>query len=181
VGTEHGDAYLSAVLIGGRERRAIVICEYDEAWPERFNEERARVLSALGGAALRIEHIGSTAVPGLAAKPIVDVLVTVADVNDENAFRTALEAQGYQLRVREPGHRMFRTTARAVHIHVWSDADPEVERHLRFRDRLRVSGEDRAAYEQLKRNLARRDWSDMNAYADAKGALITEILDRAGT
>ena len=177
--SENRDTHLDAVLIGGRERRAIVICDYDHAWPERFNEERARVLSALGSVALRIEHIGSTAVPGLAAKPIVDVLVTVVDPDDEAAFRSALEAQGYQLRVREPGHRMFRTAARDVHIHVWAESDSEVERYLRFRDRLRASNEDRAAYQRLKRDLAKRDWSDMNHYADAKGALISEILNRA--
>jgi GrpB-like predicted nucleotidyltransferase (UPF0157 family) len=182
VAVDSGDrhANLDAALIGGRERRAIVICDYDEAWPERFNEERARVLSALGRGALRVEHIGSTAVPGLAAKPIVDVLVTVSDPDDEAAFRSALEAQGYELRVREPGHRMFRTAARDVHILVWADSDLEVERYLLFRDRLRTSSEDRQAYERLKRELARRDWADMNQYADAKGALIGEILDRAG-
>lgn len=179
--SEDRDAYLDVVLIGGRERRTIVICDYDHAWPERFHEEQARVLSALGGAALRIEHFGSTAVTGLAAKPIVDVLVTVVDPDDDAAFQPALEAQGYQLRVREPGHRMFRTAARDVHIHVWADSDPEVERCLRFRDRLRASSEDRAAYERLKRDLARQDWSDMNHYADAKAALISLILDRAGT
>jgi GrpB-like predicted nucleotidyltransferase (UPF0157 family) len=74
---------------------------------------------------------------------------------------------------------MFRTAERDVHIHVWADSDPEVERYLRFRDRLRASSEDRAVYEQLKRELAQRDWPDMNHYADAKGGLIREILGRA--
>jgi GrpB-like predicted nucleotidyltransferase (UPF0157 family) len=136
VDAEHLSEYLDAVLVGGRERRPIVIADYDELWPERFAKERARVLSALGGAALRVEHIGSTAVPALAAKPIIDVLVTVADPEDEAPVRSALESQGYELRVREPGHRMFRTAARDVHIHVWAESDPEVERYLRFRDRL---------------------------------------------
>jgi GrpB-like predicted nucleotidyltransferase (UPF0157 family) len=179
--SENRDDYLDAVLIGGRERRPVVICDYEPAWPRRFEEERDRIRSALGSAVLRVEHIGSTAVSGLAAKPIVDVLVTVADPEDEAAFAPALEACGYRLRVREPGHRMFRTLARDVHIHVWADSDPEVERYLRFRDRLRVSTEDREAYETLKRELATRDWSDMNDYADAKGSLISEILGRART
>jgi GrpB-like predicted nucleotidyltransferase (UPF0157 family) len=177
---EEEAAHLDSVLIGGRERHAVVICDYDEAWPERFTGIQVRVRAALGGAAVRVEHIGSTAVPGLAAKPIVDVLVTVVDPDDEPAFRPALEALGYQLRVREPGHRMFRTAARDVHIHVWADSDAEVGRYLRFRDRLRASSEDRAAYERLKRDLAKQDWSDINYYADAKGSLISEILDRAG-
>jgi GrpB-like predicted nucleotidyltransferase (UPF0157 family) len=178
--SEARDARLASVLIGGLERRPIVICDYDPGWPERYARERDRVLSALGSGALRVEHIGSTAVPGLAAKPVVDVLVTVSDPDDEPAFRSALEAQGYELRVREPGHRMFRTSARDVHVHVWADSDPEVELDLRFRDRLRASSEDRAAYEQLKRELAKREWPDMNHYADAKGALIKEILASAG-
>lgn len=169
-------AYLDRVLIGGREKRAIVIADYDPQWPKRFEAEAARIRSALGVSALRIEHIGSTAVPGLAAKPIIDVLVGVEDPNDEPALRPRLERAGYELRVREPDHLMFRTPARDVHVHLWRDGDPDVERHLRFRDRLRSSPVDRAAYEELKRGLARREWTDMNDYADAKTGLIDAIL-----
>jgi GrpB-like predicted nucleotidyltransferase (UPF0157 family) len=173
------DAYLDRVLVGGRERAAIVIADYDASWPERFERERERIVGALGDVVLRIEHIGSTAVPGLAAKPIVDVLVTVEDPEDESAFAPALIEVGYELRVRERGHRMFRTPQRDVHVHVWAPEDPEVGRYLRFRDRLRASPEDRAAYETLKRELAKREWNDMNHYADAKSQLIAEILGRA--
>jgi GrpB-like predicted nucleotidyltransferase (UPF0157 family) len=173
------EEYLDRVLIGGREKREIVIADYDPAWPTRFQRERERVKSALGDAAGRIEHFGSTAVPGLAAKPIIDVLVTVDDLRDDQWVIEALESAGYELRVREPGHRMFRTPVRDVHVHLWAGDDPEVERHLRFRDRLRGSAPDRAAYEQLKRDLARRHWDDMNFYADAKSELIAEILARA--
>ena len=172
------DAYLDRVLVGGRERCRIVIADYDPAWPERFEAERRRIEAALGSAVIRIEHIGSTAVPGLAAKPVVDVLATVADPDDEEAFAPSLLEAGYELRVREPGHRMFRTPERDVHVHVWGDADPEVARYLRFRARLRASTDDRAAYERLKRELAKRDWDDMNHYADAKSELIAEILER---
>ena len=114
--------------------------------------------------------------PGLGAKPIIDVLVTVADPDDEAAFREPLERAGYELRVREPGHRMFRTPAKDVHVHVWADGDPEVDRHLAFRDRLRGSSAERAAYDRLKRELAGRRWDDMNDYADAKGPFIEEVL-----
>ena len=130
---------------------------------------------------MRVEHIGSTAVPGLAAKPIIDVLVTVANADDESTLVPAMTSAGYQLRVRETGHRMFRTSDRDAHIHVWSDSDPEVSRYLRFRDRLRASAEDRRAYQQLKRELSARDWLDMNHYADAKGVLIEQILARSAT
>jgi GrpB-like predicted nucleotidyltransferase (UPF0157 family) len=174
----HLDHVLDQVLVGGREQRAIVIVDYDPAWPGRFESERDRVQRALGDAALRIEHIGSTAVPGLAAKPIIDLVVTVEDPNDESIVAPMQDA-GYELRVREPDHRMFRTPERDVHVHVWQDSDPEVERNLRFRDRLRESAEDRLAYEQLKRDLASRDWPDTNYYAEAKGELIAAITARA--
>ncbi len=171
------EVYLESVLIGGGEKRAIVIVDYDPSWPVRYQAERDRVQRALGPAALRIEHIGSTAVPGLAAKAIIDLVVTVADPEDA-IIVSALESVGYQLRVREPGHRMFRTAERDVHVHVWADLDPEVTRCLRFRNRLRASPQDRRAYEQLKRALATRDWPDMNHYADAKGSLIETILSK---
>ncbi len=166
-------------LIGGRERREIVLVSYDAAWPGRFARERERIERALSLVSPRVEHVGSTAVPGLAAKPIVDILVAVDQPQDEAVGR-ALEAAGYVLRVDEPGHRMFRTPALDVHVHLWAPADPEVARLLAFRDRLRASLEDRAAYERLKRELARREWSDMNAYAEAKGPFIEAVLAGGG-
>ena len=113
--------------------------------------------------------------PGLAAKPIVDILVEVARLEDAD-----LERAGYVLRVREEGHRMFRTPELDVHVHVWPSGSPDIASDLAFRDRLRASPEDRAAYEALKRELATRDWEDMNHYAEAKGALIREIRARGG-
>lgn len=175
---DNRDAHLDTVLIGGREQREIVIVGYDPEWPRRFERERERIEAALGSVARRIEHVGSTSVPGLAAKPIVDVLVAVDDADDEPAFGPALERAGYELRVREPGHRMYRTPQRDVHVHLWPDG-PEVARHLAFRDRLRESPADRDEYERLKRSLAQREWSDVNQYADAKGPLIDAILARA--
>jgi GrpB-like predicted nucleotidyltransferase (UPF0157 family) len=167
------DAHLDRVLIGGRERRAIVITDHDPAWPRRFEIERGRIAAALGDRALRIEHIGSTSVPGLAAKPIVDILVEVATLDGID-----LEPAGYVLRVREEHHRMFRTPELDVHVHVWPTGSPNIATDLAFRDRLRASPEDRAAYEALKRELATRDWDDVNYYADAKGPLIRQILAR---
>ncbi len=167
------DAYFDRVLVGGRERREIVIADYDPAWPDRYAAERERIAAALGEHALRIEHIGSTAVPGLAAKPIVDILVEVTRVEDAD-----LSGAGYVLRVGEEHHRMFRTPERDVQVHLWPEGSSEVARHLAFRDRLRASPEDRAAYEALKRELATREWPDMNHYAEAKSELIREILAR---
>nr|WP_218862717.1 GrpB family protein [Actinopolyspora biskrensis] len=166
-------------MIGGVEKRDIRVVEYDPAWPERFRAERERIAAALGTTARRIEHIGSTAVPGLAAKPVVDIGVSVPDVSAEETCLGPLREAGYQLRVREPGHRMLRTPARDVHVHVCDVGSAWERAHLLFRDRLRGDESDRARYAQLKRELAGREWADMNAYADAKGPLIDEILARA--
>jgi len=173
------DAALDEILVGGREPVTIRVVAYDPSWPDRFEAERLRLRSALGGRAGRIEHIGSTAVPGLAAKPIVDILVEMDDTEDETGYRGALEAAGYRIRVREPGHRMFRTPARDVHVHVWPTGSFEVYRHLAFRDWLRAHPDDRRLYERTKQQLASRPWRDMNYYAEAKTPVIEEIMARA--
>ena len=175
------DDELDAVLIGGREPVTIAIADYDPAWPARYAAERDRVTGALGALALRIEHIGSTAVPGLAAEAIIDVLVEVADPGDEAAYATRLEAAGYDLRVREPNHRVFRTPARDVHVHVWPAGSAEARAYLVLRDRLRADALDRELYARTKRTLAGRIWPDMNHYAEAKSAVIAEIGARAAT
>jgi GrpB-like predicted nucleotidyltransferase (UPF0157 family) len=175
------DAHLDRVLIGDREPGPVRLAEWDPAWSARFERERDRIRQALGAVARRVEHIGSTSVAGLAAKPIVDILVTVPDVDDERAFVESLVSAGYVLRVREPGHRLFRTPDAGVHVHVLPDGDPEAERYLIFRDRLRSSAEDRIAYERLKRELAPRDWYEIGHYAQAKGPLVEAILARAAS
>ena len=126
-----------------------------------------------------MEHIGSTSVPGLAAKPIVDVLLTVRDVEDDVAFVPLLEREGFVLRVREPEHRMLRTPARDVHVHVYEPGHAAVSAYLDLRDWLRVDADDRALYERTKRRLATRTWTDMNEYADAKTDVVLSILGRA--
>ena len=165
-------------IIGPLQPGPVTLVEWDPAWPVRFERESARIREALGDVARRVEHIGSTAVPGLAAKPVVDILLTVADADAEAGFVPALEAAGYVLRVREPRHRMLRTPDLGVHVHVYADDDVECDRYLRFRERLRSSPEDRAAYERLKRELAAHDWTDRNDYADAKGPLVEAIIAR---
>lgn len=170
------------VLIGGPEKREIRIVEYDPEWPSRFEVHAGRIREALGEAALGIEHIGSTAVPGLAAKPIIDMLLLVEDSAAESEYGPALEAAGYILRVREPDfheHRMFRTPQRDVHIHVVSTGCPEIDRWLSFRDHLRSNTAARLSYESLKRALATRDWPDMNDYANAKSEMIEKMIAAA--
>ena len=169
-------------LIGGVEQRAIGIVDYDPCWRAKFDSHAKSIAGALGGSMLRIEHIGSTSVPGLAAKPIIDILVVVTDSADESAYLPQLEATGYVLRVREPEwneHRMFRTFDRDVHVHIYSAGCPEIQRILTFRDRLRTNEEERKRYEQVKRELAVKNWPDMNAYAVAKTKVIESIVAAA--
>ncbi|MGK5627825.1 GrpB family protein [Streptomyces sp. URMC 123] len=166
-------------LIGGQEKRDIQVVAYDPAWPDAFERERRRIVAALGPVARRVDHVGSTAVPGLVAKPIIDIDLSVPDADDEGAYLGALEAAGYQLRVRQPGHRMVRTPDLGVHVHICAEGSDWERRHLLFRDWLRHDAADREAYGRHKRELARRDWPDMNAYAAAKGTLIAEITERA--
>jgi GrpB-like predicted nucleotidyltransferase (UPF0157 family) len=166
-------------LIGGAEKREIRIVDYDTDWPKKFEAHARRISDALGETPMRIEHIGSTSVPELAAKPIIDILVVVADSADESAYLPQLEAAGYVLRVREPAwneHRMFRTPEKDVHVHIYSACCQEIRRNLVFRDRLRRNPDDRSRYEQTKRELAAKEWADMDAYADAKTELIEQII-----
>ena len=173
------DDPLADVLIGGREKRDIVVVEHDPAWAARFERERARIVAALGERALAVEHIGSTSVPGLAAKPIVDVVVVVPDITAEEDFLDPLLATGYELRVREPGHRLVRTPERDVHVHVYERGATAVDEYLLLRDHLRADTADRDLYAATKRELLDRPWDDMNDYADAKTEVVTAIKARA--
>ena len=166
-------------ILGERDGSSVRIVDYDPAWPARFESERARVAAALGSTARRVEHIGSTSVSGLAAKPVVDVMVTVDDPDDDLAFVPALIGAGYPLRVIEPGHRMFRTPSRDVHVHLWRSGSDDERRHLLFRDWLRENSEDRERYETVKRGLVAREGVDSNDYADAKSDVVKEIMRRA--
>ena len=164
------DDHLDRVLIGGRRPVFVELAEPDPTWPQQYAAHRTRILAALGEA--QVEHVGSTAVPGLAAKPIIDVQVVVADLD---AAAGLLVGAGYVLRVREEGHRVLKGEPPA-NIHLYEPGDPEIAAHLRFRDRLRADPEARRRYEELKRSLAGREWPDMNYYAEAKGPLIRELL-----
>lgn len=166
-------------LIGGMEKREIELVLPDPMWPEKFAEERAKIVAALGAKAVRIDHIGSTSIPGIVAKPIIDIDLSVKDVDDEEDYLPGLIAAGYRLRVRESGHRMVRSANLGVHVHCCTAGSGWERRHLLFRDWLRRDDADRLAYGELKKRLVKRDWTDMNAYAEAKSALIEEISARA--
>jgi GrpB-like predicted nucleotidyltransferase (UPF0157 family) len=121
-------------------------------------------------------------VPGLAAKPIIDIVLEVPDSTDEPAYVGDLEAAGYVLRVREPEffeHRFLRAPDGDVHLHVFSAGCSETDRMVRFRDWLRTHDADRELYLRTKRDLAARDWKYMQQYADAKTGVVDEIMGRA--
>ena len=160
----------------------ILIVDYDPEWPRLFRREAARIHASLGDRVSLLQHVGSTAVPGLAAKPIIDMLLVVQDSADEPSYATDLMSAGYVLTIREPEwheHRMFRGPDTDVHLHVFSSGCDEVSRMLLFRDWLSRNASDRGLYEGSKRELARQDWKYLQNYADAKTAIIVAILARA--
>jgi GrpB-like predicted nucleotidyltransferase (UPF0157 family) len=160
----------------------VQLVEYQSSWPEQFLREAERIHGALGPRALSIDHVGSTSVPGLAAKPIIDISLTVADSTNEAAYVPDLEAAGYQLRIREPDwyeHRLLKGPDGNVNLHVFNRGCVEVERMIVFRDRLRNDDDDRHLYERVKRELASRRWKYVQHYANSKSAVITTILTRS--
>lgn len=160
----------------------IVIVDYDPRWPEQYATEARKIRGALGARALLLEHVGSTSVPNLAAKPILDIVLVVANSADEASYVPALEQAGYVLRNREPAwyeHRVLKGVEPAVNLHVFSLGCPETERMALMRDWLRTHDDDRALYEKTKRELAQRTWKYVQNYADAKTAVVEAILARA--
>jgi GrpB-like predicted nucleotidyltransferase (UPF0157 family) len=158
------------------------LAEHDPSWAAQYAALADVVRQALGDRVLLLEHCGSTSVPGLAAKPVIDILLLVADPADEAAYVPDLEAAGFPFRLREPEwheHRLFRRDAPRVNLHVFGVGSPEAERMLLFRDRIREHPEEREAYEAAKRELAAREWAQVQDYADAKSEVVEGIIARA--
>jgi GrpB-like predicted nucleotidyltransferase (UPF0157 family) len=175
---ESQDDYLCRVLVHGPQRAWVEVVDYDQRWPGRYQRYADRLRELLGHRLLLIEHIGSTSVPGLAAKPVIDIVIGVDDPDDEASYVPHLVSDGYDMRVHEVGHRCLRggEPDAPVNLHCYRPDDPEVRRYLAFRDRLRSDAADRARYAAVKRSLAGREWPDTNYYADAKSPVIEEIL-----
>jgi GrpB-like predicted nucleotidyltransferase (UPF0157 family) len=160
------------------------LADYDPSWPQLFEREARRICAALGDRVLLLEHVGSTSVPGLAAKPKIDILLAVENSADEAAYVPDMEAAGYVLHIREPEwheHRLFKGPDTVINLHVFSfeSARSEIERMLLFRDWLRSNEADRQLYERAKRKLAARKWKYVQNYADAKTEVVEEIMQRA--
>jgi GrpB-like predicted nucleotidyltransferase (UPF0157 family) len=181
---EVSDAPVGPEFVRPRVRHdaPIQLAEYDPAWRDRYAELALSIHDALGPTAVVIAHVGSTSVPGLPAKPIIDVLVLVDDPTDESSYVSQLEQAGFVLHIREPAwheHRLFRYASPAANVHVFAAASVEAERMLLFRDRLRSDADERALYADTKRELAARTWTYVQDYANAKSAVVEAIITRA--
>ncbi|MBO3738698.1 GrpB family protein [Actinoplanes flavus] len=157
--------------------RTIVIEDHDPSWADRYTAARDGIRQALGDRILSIDHVGSTSVPGLAAKPIIDIDLQLAGTDDESTYVPDLERAGYRLLLREPwwhGHRMLISAAEDVHLHVWPPGAPEPIRHRLLRDWLRSHPADRDLYAATKRRLA----ADPDGYTLSKNDVIDQILAR---
>ena len=179
------DEQLQSITVGERKphNASVTLVEYDPAWPALYEREAVRIRGALGATVVRLEHTGSTSVPGLAAKPVIDMTLTVPDSADEAAYVPKLEAAGYVLRIREPHwheHRLLMGPDTVAHLHVFSVGSVELDRMVGFRDWLRTHDEDRELYERTKRELAARTWRHVQHYADAKAEVVEAIMARAG-
>ncbi|MCK1794783.1 GrpB family protein [Streptomyces sp. XM4193] len=197
------EAEMNAAHVSGRAPRldgAILLAEPDPEWPRAYEREAARVRAALPrGVRLLLEHVGSTSVPGLVAKPVLDILLAVPDAARETQYVPPLERAGYALLIREPQwheHRLLRPAdgpsddrrgdgrrgdgRRTVNLHVFGAGSSEVRRMLLFRDTLRAVPAERELYAATKRELAARDWEFTQHYADAKNEVVDAILARAG-
>jgi GrpB-like predicted nucleotidyltransferase (UPF0157 family) len=177
---------IRAVTIGELQPLSapIHIAEYDPDWPERFRREADTIRRVLGDRVLQLEHVGSTSVPELPAKPIIDMLLVLANSADEPAYVPAMEAAGFVLRIREPDwneHRLFKGPDSNINLHVFSSGCPEIGRMLAFRDWLRVNASDRDLYARTKLELAQKNWKYVQNYADAKSAVVEQIITRALT
>jgi GrpB-like predicted nucleotidyltransferase (UPF0157 family) len=173
-----------AATVGNRVplNKTIDLESYNPEWPRLYAKVEQQIRAALGADALMIAHVGSTSVPGLSAKPVIDVVLAVPDSADEGSYVPPLERLGYVLRIREPDwfeHRMLKFPAIDGNVHVFSRGCPEIGRMLAFRDWLRINDDDQKLYERTKQELAARTWKYMQNYADAKSAVVGEILDRA--
>jgi GrpB-like predicted nucleotidyltransferase (UPF0157 family)/predicted enzyme related to lactoylglutathione lyase len=179
---DEAELMVGRVVPPDRVDAPVLLVEPDPSWPAVAAARIADIRAALGDRVLLLEHVGSTSVPGLAAKPVIDLVLAVRDPVDEDAYVGPLAALGYDLRIREPDwhqHRMLKLTEPAVNLHVFRLGSVEIDRMLLFRDHLRADPDDLAFYQRTKRGLARRTWDFVQQYADAKSAVVEEIVARA--
>ena len=160
----------------------VQLVAHDPAWAGAYERQAERIRGALGDRIVLLEHVGSTSIPGIVAKPKIDILLAVPDSADEEAYVPALERAGFRLHIREPDwheHRLLHRHDADLNLHVFSGGCGELERMVRFRDHLRANAADREVYERTKVELARREWETTQNYADAKTDVVEGIIARA--
>jgi GrpB-like predicted nucleotidyltransferase (UPF0157 family) len=175
----YSDKKLAEITIGERKKwnSTIILTDYDSTWPLRFKEIERIIRKVLGDMILLLEHVGSTSVPGLSAKPIIDIVLEIQNSTKESNYVPALESKEFKLRIREPDwyeHRLLKITD--ANLHVFSANCMETERMLKFRDWLRSNPDDKMLYQTKKVELSKKVWKYRQNYADAKTAVIQEIL-----
>jgi GrpB-like predicted nucleotidyltransferase (UPF0157 family) len=179
------DEEMAAAHVGGAptpHNAQVQLDPYDPAWPAQYAAEAAKIRAALGDGALILEHVGSTSIPGMSAKPIIDIVLGVASSADEDAYVPALTAQGYRLHIREPDwfeHRLMKGADPVVNLHIFTIGCQEFARMIGFRDRCRSHPEEFELYLSAKRDLAARTWRYVQHYANAKGEVVEAIIGRA--
>lgn len=179
------DEEMAAIRVSGTVtplNAQIYLAPYDPAWPAQYAAEAAKIRAALADAAIALEHVGSTSIPGLAAKPIIDIILCVANSADEDAYVPALTARGYRLHLREPDweqHRVMKGDDPLVNLHVFTVGSRELERMVAFRDRCRSHPDELQLYLDTKRALAGQVWRHVQHYANAKGEVVEAIIGRA--
>jgi GrpB-like predicted nucleotidyltransferase (UPF0157 family) len=165
--------------------RKVEVVPHDPRWRDAFEAEARRVAAALGENVSAIHHIGSTAIPGIYAKPIIDLLVEVGDLNGVDGRGSAMESLGYEVMGEYgiPGRRYFRKDdregIRTHHVHVFEAGSAEAERHLAFRDYMLAHPADARSYSELKRKLAEEHPQSPDGYMDGKDAFVKEVDRRA--
>ena len=179
------DEEMAAIRVSGAvtpHNAQIYLAPYDPTWPAQYAVEAAKIRAALGDGAIALEHVGSTSIPGLSAKPIIDIVLCVADSADEDAYVPALTAQGYRLHLREPDweqHRVMKGDDPMVNLHVFTVGSAELTRMVAFRDRCRTHPEELTLYRETKQALAGQVWRHVQHYANAKGEVVEAIIARA--
>jgi GrpB-like predicted nucleotidyltransferase (UPF0157 family) len=179
------DEEMAAIRVSGTvtpHNAQVYLAPYDPIWPAQYEAEAAKIRAGLGDGALVLEHVGSTSIPGLSAKPIIDIILGVADSSDEESYVPALAAQGYRLHLREPEweqHRVMKGDDPMVNLHVFTVGSSELTRMVAFRDRCRTHPDELKLYLETKQALAGQVWRHVQHYANAKGEVVEAIIARA--
>ncbi|MCF8000516.1 MAG: GrpB family protein [Halanaerobiales bacterium] len=165
------------------DKRKISVKPYNENWKVKYNKEKYKLEKKLNDIIVKIYHIGSTAIPNIKAKPIIDILVVVEDINKVDRYNDSMQALGYEPKGEFgiENRRFFQKGGnnRTHHVHIFQKGDKEIKRHLNFRDYMRAHPKEARKYSQLKETLADKYYHDINKYIEGKNDFIAEIDNKA--